>query len=164
MKRLSIQSFKNDDFFLLCVFREQIFNNEISQFIYKDSWRQNVHLRSEICTLLSFAHINNVKSCAYLFIRYKTFKGISLKYHMISVQKVFKIGKKIAVRNNDTEGLKGNERHAKLFSIYNYKSNTLTCWQKNTKFSIDGERKQWKENSLKSFKTARIQDGNTPND
>ena len=38
MKRLSIQSFKNGDFFfLLCVYREQIFNNEISQFIYKDS-------------------------------------------------------------------------------------------------------------------------------
>ena len=33
MKRLSIQSFKNDNFFLLCVYREQIFNNEITQFI-----------------------------------------------------------------------------------------------------------------------------------
>ena len=33
MKRLSIQSFKNYNFFLLCVYREQIFNNEISQFI-----------------------------------------------------------------------------------------------------------------------------------
>ena len=83
---------------------------------------------------------------------------------MISVQEVFKIGKKIAVRNNDTEGLKGNERHAKLFSIYNYKLNTLTCRQKNMKFSIVEERKQWKENSLKSLKTARIQDGNTSND
>ena len=33
MKRLSIQSFKNDNFFWLRVYREQILNNEISQFI-----------------------------------------------------------------------------------------------------------------------------------
>ena len=75
MKRLSIQSFKNGDFFLLCVYREQIFNNEISQFIYKDRWRQNVRLRSEIGSLLSFVNIYYVKGCAYLLIRRKTFKG-----------------------------------------------------------------------------------------
>ena len=61
--------------FLLCVYREQIFNNEISQFIYKDSWRQNVRLRSEIGRLLSFVNIYYVKGCAYLLIRRKTFEG-----------------------------------------------------------------------------------------
>ena len=41
---------------------------------------------------------------------------------MISVEKVFKIGKKkrIAVRNNDTEGLKGNDMLSFLvFTITN---------------------------------------------
>ena len=41
---------------------------------------------------------------------------------MISVQKVFKIGKKkrIAVTNNDTEGLKGNDMPSYLvFTITN---------------------------------------------
>ena len=51
----------------------------------------------------------------------KLSRGISLKYHMISIQNVFKIGKKrIAVRNNDTEGLKGNDMLSFLvFTITN---------------------------------------------
>ena len=67
-------------------------------------------------------NIYYVKGCAYLLIRRKTFKGyfskISHDFCTESIQNRKK--KRIAVRNNDTEGLKGNDMPSYLvFTITN---------------------------------------------